>query len=48
MEFLVVTESFYDVDARKIPALSCYIANMLFGQQWPLEKDEKRNTDDPL
>ena len=33
MECSVVMECIYNVDACKIPALLCYIANKLFGQQ---------------
>ena len=30
----------------KTPAFLCYIANMLFGQQWLFKKVEERNTND--
>ena len=46
MECFVVTECIYNVDACKTPALLCYIANKLFGQQWLFEKVEERNTND--
>ena len=43
MECFVVMECIYNVDACKTPALLCYIANKLFGQQWLFKKVE---TDD--
>ena len=43
MECSVVMECIYNVDACKTPALLCYIANKLFGQQWLFKKVE---TDD--
>ena len=46
MECLVVMECIYNVDACKMPALLCYIANKLFGQQWLFKKVEERNTND--
>ena len=46
MECFVVMECIYSVDACKIPALLCYIANKLFGQQWLFEKVEESNTND--
>ena len=46
MECLVLMENVYNVDACKIPALFCYTANKLFGQQWLFEKGEESNTDD--
>ena len=46
MECSVVMECIYNVDACKIPALLCYIANKLFGQQWLFEKIEESNTND--
>ena len=39
-------ECIYNGDACKIPALLCYIANMLFGQQWLFQKVEESNTND--
>ena len=46
MECFVVMECIYNVDACKTPALLCYIANKLFGQQWLFKKVEERNTND--
>ena len=46
MECFVVMESIYNVDACKTPALLCYIANKLFGQQWLFKKVEERNTNE--
>ena len=46
MECFVVMECIYSVDACKIPALLCYIANKLFGQQWLFKKVEESNTND--
>ena len=34
----------YNVDARKSPALLCYVANKSFWQQWLFEKVEESNT----
>ena len=46
MESLVVMENINNVHARESPALLCYIANELFGQQWLFEKVEEGNTND--
>ena len=46
MELFVVLKCIYDVDACKTPALLCYIANKLIGQQWLFEKVEESNTND--
>ena len=39
-------ECIYNVDACETPALLCYIASKLFGQQQLFEKCEKSNTND--
>ena len=39
-------ECIYNVDACETPALLCYIANKLFGQQQLFEKCKKSNTND--
>ena len=39
-------ECIYNVNACETPALLCYIANKLFGQQQLFEKCEKSNTND--
>ena len=46
MECFVVMECTYNVDTCKTPALLCYIARKLFGQQWLFEKVEGSNTND--
>ena len=46
MECFIVMECIYNVDSCEIPALLCYIANKLFGQQWLFEKIEESNTND--
>ena len=46
MECLVVMEIIYNVDAHESPALLCYIANKLFGQQWLFKKVDISNTND--
>ena len=46
MECFVVMECIYNVDVYKTPALLCYIANKLFGQQWLFKKVEERNTNE--
>ena len=46
MERFVVMKCICDVDACKTPALLCYIANKLFGQQWLFEKVGESNTND--
>ena len=46
MECFVVMECICNVDACKTPALLCYTANKLFGQQWLFEKVEESSKND--
>ena len=39
-------ECIYNVGGCETPALLCYIANKLYGQQWLFEKVEESSTND--
>ena len=46
MKCFVVMECIYNLGEFKTPALLCYIANKLYGQQWFFEKVEESSTND--